>query len=205
MPASAEDARGLLLSAIFDPNPVLFLEHRWLHASRGQLPTGDVRTPIGEARRVRSGSDLSVVAMSYLVAEAVHATDWLETQGVSIDLIDLRTIRPLDWLAVFASVRRTGRLLVLDTGFATGSVAGEIVARVAMGCCEVLRAAPRRIAMPDLPEPTSPALTRGFYPRAGDIAAAALEMLGRDGAVARAALPEPEPHDVPGEWFRGPF
>lgn len=205
MPATAEDARGLLLSAIFDPDPVLFLEHRWLHGTRGRLPTEDLRTPIGTARTVRPGDALSIVAASYLVAEASHAARYLEGRGVSVDLIDLRSLRPLDWPAVFASVRRTGRLLALDSGFATGSVAGEIVARVAMECWQSLRAAPRRLATPDVPEPTSPALTRGFHVRAGDIAVAALQMLGLDGADAREALPEPEPHDVPGDWFAGPF
>lgn len=205
MPATAEDARGLLLSAIFDPNPVVFLEHRWLHATVGTMPQGDVRVPIGKARVARRGSDVTIIAMSYLVAEAMHASQYLEAQGVSVDLIDLRTIRPLDWPTVFESVRRTGALLALDTGFATGSVAGEIVARVTMDCWDALTQAPRRLAMPDVPEPTSQGLTRGFYVRAGDIAAATLEMLGRDGAAARADLPEPQPHDVPGDWFSGPF
>lgn len=205
MPATAEDARGLLLSAIFDPNPVLFLEHRWLHATLGQIPVGDVRTPIGLARHARHGNDLTIVAMSYLVAEAMHAANWLETQGIGIDLIDLRTIRPLDWPSLFESVRRTGRLLALDTGFTTGSVAGEIITRVTLECWPNLRSAPRRLAMPDVPEPTSQALTRGFYVRAGNIAASALEMLGLDGNIAEVALPEPELHDVPGDWFQGPF
>jgi pyruvate dehydrogenase E1 component beta subunit len=204
-PATPEDARGLLLASIFDPDPVVFLEHRWLHATRGAVPHGLVHTPIGQARHVREGADVTIVAMSYLVAEAVHAADWLATRGISADILDLRTLRPLDWQAVYASVRRTGRLLALDCGFATGSVAGEIIARVAMECWDALRAAPRRLAMPDVPEPTSPALTRGFYVRAGDIAATVLEMLGHESTPARAALPEPQPHDVPGDWFKGPF
>src|SRR5690606_17473070 len=82
-PATPEDARGLLLASIFDPDPVVFLEHRWLHATRGAVPKGMAHTPIGQARRVREGADVTIVAMSYLVAEAVHAADWLATRGIT--------------------------------------------------------------------------------------------------------------------------
>lgn len=205
MPTTPEDAKGLLMTAIFDPNPVVFLEHRWLHNTLGDVPDGDFRIPIGEARKVRSGKDVTIVSMSYMTVEAVHAADYLETQGVSCEIIDLRTIKPLDWPSVFDSVAKTGRLLALDSGFTTGSVAGEIVARVAMEMFSELKLAPARLAMPDVPEPTSQALTKGFYVRAADIAVKVLEMLGEPGEHIRNSLPEPEPHDVPGEWFKGPF
>ena len=204
MPTTPEDAKGLLLASIFDPNPVIFLEHRWLHNTVGEVPDGDFRVPLGQARKVRSGGDITIVSMSYMTVEALHAADYLEIQGISCEVIDLRTIKPLDWLSVFDSVTKTGRLLVLDSGFTTGSVAGEIVARVAMERFSQLKSPPARLAMPDVPEPTSPALTKGFYVRAADIASKALEMMGRNGA-AKADLPEPVPHDVPGEWFKGPF
>lgn len=205
MPTTARDAKGLLLSAIFDPNPVVVLEHRWLHNASGDVPEGDFRLPIGKANVLRTGEDFTLVSMSYMSIEALRAADYLHTQGVSCDVIDLATISPLDWPCVMNSVRKTGRLLVLDTGFATGSVAGEIIARVAMECFGDLRLAPLRIAMPDIPEPTSPALTRGFYPRAGAIAAKVLASMGRKSEPALQALPEPLPHDVPGSWFSGPF
>lgn len=205
MPTTARDAKGLLLSAIFDPNPVVVLEHRWLHNASGEVPYGDFRLPIGKANVLRSGHDYTIVAMSYMSIEALRAADYLQTQGISCDVIDLATISPLDWPCVMASVHKTGRLLVLDTGFATGSVAGEIIARVAMDQFGDLRTAPQRIAMPDIPEPTSPALTRGFYPRAGTIAAKVMESMGRSSGPAVQALPEPMPHDVPGAWFSGPF
>lgn len=205
MPTTPEDAKGLLLTSIFDPNPVIFLEHRWLHNTMGEVPDGDFRVPLGQARKVRRGSDISIVSMSYMTVEALHAADYLEIQGISCEVIDLRTIKPLDWKSVFDSVSKTGRLLVLDSGFTTGSVAGEIVARVAMERFSQLKSPPARLAMPDVPEPTSPALTRGFYVRAADISSKALEMMGRDSSTVKADLPEPVPHDVPGEWFKGPF
>ena len=141
----AEDAKGLLLSSIFDEDPVIFLEHRWLHNIEGEVPTGDHRVPIGSARVLRSGGDATIVAMSLMSVEALHAVDHLARQGVHCDLIDLRTVRPIDWPMIEASVRRTGRLLVLDTGYQTGGVSGEIVARVAGSCWKPH--APRRSAL----------------------------------------------------------
>ena len=205
MPTTPEDAKGLLLASIFDPNPVIFLEHRWLHNTIGEVPEGDTRVALGRARIARAGTDITIVSMSYMTIEALHAAEFLKERGVSCEVIDLRTIKPLDWESVFASVSKTGRLLALDSGFTTGSVAGEIVARVAMEQFSVLKCAPARLAMPDVPEPTSLALTKGFYVRAADIATKVLEMMGKDAGAVKADLPEPVPHDVPGEWFRGPF
>ena len=205
MPTTPEDAKGLLLASIFDPNPVIFLEHRWLHNAIGEVPDGDIRVPLGKARVAKVGSDLTLVAMSYMTVEALHAANYLEQHGVSCEVIDLRTIKPLDWQTVLASVTKTGRLLALDSGFTTGSVAGEIVARVAMEKFHHLKSAPARLAMPDVPEPTSPSLTAGFYVRAADVAAKVMVMMGKDPGQVRQDMPEPMPHDVPGEWFKGPF
>ena len=205
MPSTAEDAKGLLLSSIFDPDPIIFLEHRWLHNLRGEVPDGDCRIPIGKARYLRGGDDLTVVAMSYMTIEALHAVDHLKEQGVHCDLIDLRTINPIDWPAIESSVRRTGRLLVLDTGTLTGSVSGEIVGRVATSCWDDLKGAPQRLAMPDYPEGTSPALTKDYHVRAEHIAERIGLMLSRDIEFISLAEQRKHPHDVPGDWFTGPF
>lgn len=205
MPTTAEDAKGLLISSILDPNPVVFLEHRWLHNSVGEVPDGDFRLPLGKAKVIRGGSDITIVSMSYMTIEAIHAADYLQAEGVSCEVIDLRTIKPLDWEAIFKSVEKTGRLLALDSGFTTGSVAGEIVARVAMEKFSSLQVAPARLAMPDVPEPTSTALTRGFYVRAADVASKVLTIMGKNSDRVYSDLPEPTPHDVPGDWFKGPF
>jgi pyruvate/2-oxoglutarate/acetoin dehydrogenase E1 component len=205
MPTTPEDAKGMLLASIFDPNPVIFLEHRWLHNSMGEVPDGDIRVPLGKAKIVKPGKDITLVAMSYMVIEALYASDYLEKQGISCEIIDLRTIKPLDWEAVMGSVSKTGRLLTLDSGFSTGSVAGEIIARVSMEKFSVLKSAPARLAMPDVPEPTSPSLTKGFYIRAADVAEKIMDMMGRDPSQVRKELKEPKPHDIPGKWFKGPF
>lgn len=205
MPTTPAEAKGLLLSSIFDDNPVIFLEHRWLHQQVGEVPTGaDFRVPLSQARLVHEGSDVTIVSSSYLTIEASHAVQRLAEEGVKVDLIDPRTVKPLDWDAIFTSVRKTGRLLALDTGAAFGSVAGEIVARVAMDAFGSLKAAPMRLAMPDVPEPTSSALTKGFYFGAPEIAAAAWRLATGE----ERAFPElirSGPHDVPGQWFTGPF
>lgn len=205
MPTSPEDAKGLLLSSIFDPNPVLFFEHRWLHNTVGPVPEADYRIPLGVARRLREGDAVTIVAMSYMTVEALHAVDHLRQSGIHCDLIDLRTVSPLDWDSVLASARRTGRLLALDTGAETGSVAGEIVARVASECWGVLKCAPSRLSMPDIPEPTSFGLTRGLHPRAEQIVERVGVLLGKTVSVDELVARRTVPHDVPGDWFKGPF
>ena len=205
MPSTAEDVKGLLLSSIFDDNPVLFLEHRWLHNLRGDIPEGDSRVPLGKSNTLRSGNDITIVSMSYMTIEALHAVDFLDAAGVQCDLIDIRTVRPLDWEAIHRSVRRTGRLLVLDTATLTGSVSGEIITRVTAKNWEDLKRPPSRLAMPDYPEATSPALTENYHTRAEHIVTRVSEMLNANIDVAPLTQGRTHPHDVPGDWFKGPF
>ena len=205
MPSTPKDAKGLLLSSIFDENPVIFMEHRWLHNQKGDVPEGDYRIPLGEARIIKPGSDVTIVAMSYMNIEALRAINYLEQKNVvSCELLDLRTVSPIDWRMIYTSVRKTGRLLVLDTGATTGSIAGEIVARIAMDLFADLRCAPQRIALPDIPTPTSPALTEKFYPGSITIVERIAQMMNLD--IDTEKLDESTtPHDIPGEWFKGPF
>lgn len=205
MPAFPADAKGLLLSGMSDGSPVVYLEHRWLHNMQGPVPEGDARVAIGSAAVVTPGTDVTIVAMSYMTIEAHHAVQFLREAGVSVELIDLRSIRPLDWDTVLTSVRKTGRLLAVDTSHAMCSVASEIVATAACECFAELKAAPVRLTLPDHPSPTSPALAEKFYPRAENIVAAVGDLLDvrLDGSPLAAA--RRSPHDVPGDWFKGPF
>ncbi|MEI6704428.1 MAG: transketolase C-terminal domain-containing protein [Deltaproteobacteria bacterium] len=205
MPTTAYDAKGLLLSAIFDDNPVVYLEHRWLHNVEGEVPEGDYRVPIGKAHLINSGKDVTVVSISYMTVEAIHATDFLLKHGITCDLIDLRSVNPIDWDTILASVKKTGRLLVLDTATETLSVASEIIARTTMEVFKSLKCAPQRIALPDYPSPTSPALARGYYPGAIEIAKAVGTLLDVAVDTTELANTKTSPHDVPGEWFKGPF
>ena len=205
MPTTPADAKGLLVSSIFEPDPVVFLEHRWLHNSEGIVPEEDYRVPIGEASRVCQGEDVTIVSSSYMTVEALRAAAFLKGHGIGCDVIDLRSISPMDWDAIEESARKTGRLLVADTGALTGGVAAEIVSRIVEAMFGELKAPPRRVALPDFPTPTSHAMTATFYRGVRDIVLAVADIMGRD-------IPYDLPdtairswHDVPGEWFRGPF
>lgn len=203
MPTNAADAKGLLLSSIFDPNPVVFMEHRWLHQAVSSVPAGDYRVPLGKAHLLREGGDITITAMSFLVPEALRAATMLEGCGIKCDVVDLCTLRPLDYATVAKSIQKTGRLLALDSGWLTCSVASEIVAFASEYHFQSLRCAPRRAGMPDQPEPTSFGLTRDLHPSAESIANDVCEMLGIEQrfSIDSAA----GPHDVPGAWFKGPF
>ena len=205
MPATAYDAKGLLLSAIFDANPVVYLEHRWLHNIEGDVPEGDYRVPLEKANVLHSGTDITIVSLSYMTIEALHALEVLQQQGITCDLVDLRSVNPIDWDTIFKSVRKTGRLLVLDTANETLSVASEVIARVSIELFGDLKCAPQRIALPDYPTPTSPALSEAYYKRAEDIVKVTGEMLGRTLNFEQIKNDRKTLHDVPGDWFKGPF
>jgi len=205
MPATPADAKGLLLASIFDNNPVVFIEHRWLHNLEGDVPEDDFRIPLCKAQLLRKGTDLTIVSMSYMTIEALHATDFLISKNISCDVIDLRTVSPVDWHLIFNSVSKTRRLIVLDTDWSNVSISSEIVARVAMTMYSSLKTAPRRLALPDLPSPTSPALTKKYYPGAEDLVKTIAEMLNKKIDPSEIARQRSTPHDVPGTWFKGPF
>lgn len=206
MPSTPADAKGLLLSSIFDDNPVVFLEHRWLHNQNGDVPeTPDFRVPLGSARIMRKGEDITIIGMSYMSIEAARAADYLKKHNVNCEVIDIRSIKPVDWKLVFDSVRRTGKLLALDTASEPCSFAGELIARVSSELFSSLKAPPVRLALPDTPSPTSFALTEHYYKTAGDIAFAAAAIAGMKIPEEITELKRQCPHDVPGEWFKGPF
>ncbi|MBX7136878.1 MAG: alpha-ketoacid dehydrogenase subunit beta [Oligoflexia bacterium] len=204
-PASAADAKGLLLASIFDNNPVVFLEQRWLHNMEGEVPEQFYTTPLGEAQLLQSGADITIVSHSFMSVEAVRAANILKSHGIHCDVIDLRTLAPLDWNTISTSVQKTGRLMALDTSHSFCSYAAEIVARASEQHYTKFKAAPRRIALPDVPAPTSMALTKNFYPSAREICEAALQMVGKSVKIDAKLFETGSPHDVPGPWFKGPF
>ncbi len=205
MPTTAENAKGLLTASILDPNPVVFLEHRWLHNAIGEVPKGFYTKPLGKASLLKKGNDITIISMSYMTVEALKAFEILNKNGIKCEIIDLLTIRPIDWVTIFNSVKKTGRIIALDTGFTTGSVAGEIIARVSTECFSSLKNKPERIAMPDFPEPTSPALTKGFYNNYLDIVKKVSNIFNKKINISNKEIQNNSPHDVPGDWFKGPF
>ena len=202
MPATPYDAKGLLISAIEDDNPVIFLEHRWLYNIRGPVPEGIYRVPIGEARVVRDGTDLTIVSVSYMTLEALRAADLLARHGINAEVIDVRSLRPWDEARVLESVCRTGRLLVTDHAWKTLGFSAEVVAAVAEAGVP-LKSPPRRVCLPDHATPTSQALAAPYYPRAVDIEAAAAAMFGIDPPETHEPLAIPL--DIPDMSFTGPF
>ena len=205
MPSNARNAKGLLLSSIFDPNPVIFLEHRWLHESESKVPEGEFTIPLGESK-VHTGKDITIVSMSYMTVEGLLAKDFLEKHyNINCEIIDLRTISPLDVNTIYRSVSKTKKLLVLDTGYTSGSVAGEIIAKVCMEKHDDLDSPPARLAMPDVPEPTSFGLTKDFHITAKKVVEKVLTMFKIQPEDNLKSLNRDENHDVPGDWFKGPF
>jgi pyruvate dehydrogenase E1 component beta subunit len=206
LPATPHDAKGLLISSIEDDNPVIFLEHRWLHNISGPVPEGYYRTPLGEPVVLRSGDDVTIVATSLATLESSLAAESLQQQGVSAEVIDLRTINPLNDSLILQSVRKTRRLVVVDIGSRSVGLSGEIVSRVVESLGTQLLHNPVRIALPDIPTPSSPSLARDFYPRVDDIEQAILAHLGRSLGAREHSPPHGPPwFDTPDPSFTGPF
>ncbi|HEU5213267.1 MAG TPA: alpha-ketoacid dehydrogenase subunit beta [Gaiellaceae bacterium] len=176
-PATPEDAKGLLVSSIEDPNPVLFFEHKHLYRRiKGDVPDERYLTPFGEARLHREGDDVSVVTWGAMVYTAEEAAQQLESDGVSVEILDLRTIIPWDRESVLESVRKTSKVLVLHEDTRTGGFGGEIAATIAEEAFEDLDAPVKRLAAPDTPVPFSPPLEKAFIPQVGDVVTALREL-----------------------------
>lgn len=209
MPATASDAKGLLLSAIADPNPVIYIEHRWLHKVTGPVLSGYVETPIGSARVIEKGTDVTIVSSSYMTVECLKAHGILKKAGIRAEVVDLRSIKPIDWTTLEASVGKTKRLLVADTGHTSFGVSAEILAHVAEKGISLL-APPVRVASPDLPVPTAKQLAEAYYPTAKTIVLKTLQLMGLrkeqiDGIICDIKDTPNVSSDQPDPTFIGPF
>jgi len=178
MPASPRDAKGLTLAALAAEAPVVILEHRALYETEGPVPPGYAPVPLGTATVAREGRDVTVIAVSLMVIEALKAARALADRGLDVEVIDCRSIRPLDRATILASVKKTGRAVVADTGWSTYGFSAEIGALCAEHCLEALKAPVRRIGLADCPAPVSLTLERSFYPDAATIAVACLRATG---------------------------
>lgn len=168
MPATAFDAKGLLMESIFGENPVLMIEHRSLFSLKDRVPTIPYRIRFGKAAIRRTGADLSIVAIGMMVPFALRVATQLAAQGVQAEVIDLRTVSPLDTDTVCASVEKTGRLCMIDPTWQSFGASAEIVARVVERVGRSLRANPVRIAHPDSHTPMSSVLETAYYPGEAD-------------------------------------
>jgi len=177
MPSTPADAKGLLKSAIRDPNPVVFIEDMMLYFVPGPVPEGDYLVPIGKADVKRPGRDVTVVTWSKMLGVALNAAQRLAEEGIELEVVDLRSLVPLDKDAILHSVRKTGRLVVLHEATRTGGFAGEVAAVVMEEGFASLKAPLRRVTGPDIPVPASPPLERFYIPGEDQLIAAVREIL----------------------------
>ena len=206
MPTFADDARSLLIESILDPNPVIFLEHRWLHNNRSFKTSKNRKVSIGKARICSKGNDITLITNSYLTLEAIIAAKNLKKYyNINCEIIDLRTIKPLDWKTIFKSIDKTRKVIVLDGGNHIGSIANDIVSKIVIKKFDILEKPPVIMAMPDTPEPTSYALTKDFYISAKDIAQKILNLFEKKPDKNFKTHFKVKHHDQPYETFKGPF
>jgi pyruvate/2-oxoglutarate/acetoin dehydrogenase E1 component len=176
-PATPADAKGLLIEAIHDPNPVLYFEHKHLYRRiKDEVPDERYTVPFGEARTHREGDDISLVTWGAMIYTAEEAAQKLEEEGLSVEIVDLRTLAPWDKDAVLRSVEKTSKALVLHEDTHTGGFGAEIAATIAEEAFESLDAPVRRIAAPDTPVPFSPPLEKAFIPQVEDVVAGLKEL-----------------------------
>ena len=183
-PSNAADALGLLRAAVRSDDPVLLIEHRGLYFRRDAVADETALVPLGEARIVRTGADLTIVSWSRMVWEALDAAAALEKRGVSAEVIDLRSLSPIDIGTVLASVRRTSRALIVHEAVVQGGLGGEIAALIQEAAFDDLDAPVARVGAPFAPVPASPPLEKAYLPDAARIVAAAERMLGLGPVVA---------------------
>ncbi|WP_239026785.1 alpha-ketoacid dehydrogenase subunit beta [Geomonas oryzisoli] len=172
MPATPADAKGLMVAAVQDNNPVVFIDDRWLYGLEEVVPEEFYSIPLGKGVIRRQGSDVTIVAVSYMVREALKAAEELAQHGIEAEIIDPRTVKPLDFDLIHKSLQKTGRLVVADGGWKTCGVAAEIAALAAEKAFSCLRAPVLRVTLPDLPAPASRTLEAAYYPVSADIVTA---------------------------------
>lgn len=204
MPSLPENAKSLLISSILDPNPVVFIEHRWLHGTIGKNKKSKFKKNEHEKSIIlNKGNQLTIISMSYMTLEALRVLKRLPNDArKKIEILDLISIKPLDKKKIINSVKKTGRVLILDTGPKTNSVSSEIISIINENIFSYLKSAPERLCLPDYPEPTGYSLTKNFYNNSNDVLIKIQKILN----LKKISLVDlPLHHDVPGDWFKGPF
>lgn len=176
-PSTPYDVKGMLKTAIRCDDPVIFIESKILYSQQGPVPEGDYTVPFGQAAVRTEGEDVTIVAYSRMTAEALKAADALEDHDISAEVIDLRTLSPLDMKTVTQSVNKTGRVVIAEEGWLTGGVGAELAARISDECFGYLEAPPRRVAAADAPVPASRVLERAATPDYRDIGKAVAEIV----------------------------
>jgi len=178
LPSTPHDAKGLLKAAIREDNPVVFIESGVLYRTKGPVPDGEYVVPLGQCDVKKTGKDITIVAISRTVIEALSAAAKLEVQGITADVIDPMTIQPLDLTTILESVKKTGRLIIASDDVKCGGIGSEIAARVVEEAFDTLDTPILRVASPDMPIPFSPTLEQAYMPNAEKIVEAAKKLIG---------------------------
>ncbi|MGC6478921.1 MAG: pyruvate dehydrogenase complex E1 component subunit beta [Flavobacteriaceae bacterium] len=177
VPSNPYDAKGLLKSAIRDNDPVIFMESEQMYGDKGEVPEGEFTLPIGVADIKRKGSDVTIVSFGKIIKEAFIAADELEKEGISCEIIDLRTVRPMDHNTILSSVKKTNRLVILEEAWPFGNVATEITYQVQHQAFDYLDAPIEKINTADTPAPYSPVLLKEWLPNSGDVVKAVKKVM----------------------------
>lgn len=179
-PSTAYDAKGLMVAAIKDDNPVVFVDDRWLYNTEDDVPEELYAIPIGKGIVRREGTDVSVICSSYLVGEAIKAASALERSGVDVEVVDLRTVKPLDVDLILKSVEKTGRAVIVDSGWKTCGLSAEIAAVISENNIGCLKSPIRRVTLPDIPAPASRTLEEKYYISSVNIVSTIMQLIGVD-------------------------
>ena len=177
VPSNPYDAKGLLKSAIRDNDPVIFMESEQMYGDKGEIPEGEFTLPLGVADIKRKGDDVTIVSFGKIIKEAYKAAEVLEKDGISCEIIDLRTVRPLDYNTVFESVKKTNRLVVLEEAWPFGNVATDITYQVQQYLFDYLDAPVEKINTADTPAPYSPVLLKEWLPNSENVISAVKKVL----------------------------
>ena len=207
MPTFPKDFKGMMLSAIEDPNPVVILEHRWLHNIKGNVPQKYHKQNINKIRKIRTGKNLTIVANGYNLLEVLEIQKILNNESISFDLFDLNVIQPLQTKTIIDSVKKTGRILVIDSGFKKFGLGAEIISQISENCMGSLKAKPVRMGLPFIPTPSSRFLAKTYYPNKKTILCAVLDILNKNKNKIKLLklIKSNIPVDVPDLNFKGPF
>jgi len=177
VPSNPYDAKGLLKAAIRDNDPVIFMESEQMYGDKGEVPEGDYVLPIGVAEFKREGTDVTIVSFGKIIKEAYKAADALAKEGISCEIIDLRTVRPLDLEAIYKSVKKTNRLIILEEAWPLANIASEITYQVQQNCFDYLDAPVFKINTADTPAPYSPTLLAEWLPNSEDVTKAVKKVM----------------------------
>tara|TARA_A100001015_G_scaffold314917_1_gene425519 strand:- start:7429 stop:8487 length:1059 start_codon:yes stop_codon:yes gene_type:complete len=203
-PSNPNDAKQLLIDSIFDPNPVIFLEHRWLHNIYGTVSNPKIKN-LKLNKVLKKGKDLTIISNGYLTLEAIKASEILKSKfRIEIEIIDLKLVKPLNLNLILKSVKKTKRLICLDTGMVSGSISADIVSKVASKLFNNLKFPPIIMGLPDIPIPSTYEGAK-FYINYKDIILKTLKLMKIKKKINKKQFKSDGPIDIPGNWFKGPF